>query len=237
MPHRQNSAPAPFPEGIAGGQQSICARVSEAAKEALDLLAELQPIGLNPDLKAIDELKAWIRSEFMELVGELTFAEGPSVVRVEEVFSMLLDQMGTLQDLVEDEEGTTVFPALADNIASLYRSWNNMQQLFEVQVGIVIKHLGIAQEAIEQVRGNMDYTSGASLNALLNSIQTFLSETAPRAISEGGGFALRSRIAPAAGEWCSFVRASLIDTSLYTPQLTRALAALAGRMDEVAWNC
>lgn len=251
--------------GISGGRQSICARVSETARESLALVAELQPMGANPDLKAIEELKGWIRSEFMELVGELRFEEGPSVTRVEEVFSMLLDQMGTLQDLMEDEEGVTGFSALADRIAALYRSWNNMQQLFEVQIGIVVKHLNIANDALDEVRAQMDAasigfeqrrvmilsfeTSGLdrgsmSMEDLLYRIRAFLAETALEAIAKGGGFALRERLAPAAAEWRDLVRATLhnensagIRTRLFTPHVIHALAALANRLDEVAWNC
>lgn len=253
------------PEGIGGGQHSICALVSETARESLPLLAELQPVGAHPDTKAIDELKSWIRSEFMELVGELSFEAGPSVTRVEEVFSMLLDQMGTLHDLMEDEEGVTAFPALADQMAALYRSWNNMQQLYEMQIGIVARHLNIANEAIEEVRNQLDVASigpderrvmilrfdatgldhpSVSMEALLSGIRHFVAETAPEVIGDGGGFALRRRIAPAAAEWSNLVRASLhednwsgIRTQLFTPPVIRALAVLAGRLDEVAWNC
>lgn len=232
--------------GICGGQESICARVTETARGTLALLAELQPMGSDPDTKAINELKSWIRSEFMELVGELSFADGPSVVRVEEVFSMLLDQMGTLHDLMEDEEGVTGFPALADQIAGLYRSWNNMQQLFEVQIGIVARHLNIANEAIDEVRAQMDSASigleqrrvmilrfessgldceSMSMEELLSAIRTFLTEKALDEIDKGGGFALRMRLAPAATEWCNLVRATLHDensagirTRIFTPR-------------------
>jgi len=260
LPHRPSST-----EGIGGGQASILARVAETAKESLALVSELQPMGPAPDTKAIDELKSWIRSEFMELVGELTFEEGPSVTRVEEVFSMLLDQMGTLHDLMEDEEGVTGFSALADQIAGVYRSWNNMQQLFEVQIGIVARHLNIASEAIAEVRAQMDAASigvedrrvmtvrfeasgldhpSMSMEELLSGIRRFLTETAPDAITRGGGFALRNRIAPAATEWRDLVRATLNDENsagfrsrAFTPQVVCALAALASRLDEVAWNC
>jgi hypothetical protein len=265
-PAEPSAAPNPGPsaEGIWGGLESICARVREAARESLGLLAELQPVGPHPDIKGIDELKSWIRSEFMELVGELSFEDGPSVTRVEDVFSMLLDQMGTLQDLMEDEEGATAFPALADQIAALYRSWNNMQQLFEVQIGIVAKHLNIAITAVDEVRAQMDAASigfeqrrvmlvnfeasgldhpSISIEGLLGGIQTFLAETAREIIAAGGGFALRTGVRPAAAEWCNLVRASLHDDASgtqarhFTPQVIHSLAALASRLDEVAWNC
>jgi hypothetical protein len=250
--------------GITGGHESIRERVSETANEALALLAELQPMGADPDLKGIEELKGWIRSEFMELVGELTFSDGPSVTRVEEIFSMLLDQMGTLQDLMEDEEGVTGFPAVADQMAALYRSWNNMQQLFDVQITIVMKQLALVVEAIESVRFAMDAafigpaerqsmildfesaglnTAPMPMEVLLSAIHTFASDEASREISGAGGFALRSRIAPVAAEWCDHVRATLHDENTasrggaFTPQVIRALAGLAGRLDEVAWNC
>jgi hypothetical protein len=262
---RQGPESARLVESIGGGQASICARVAGAAKEAIAHLAALRPMGADPDFKAIEELKSWIRGEFMELVGELSFSDGPSVLRVEEVFSMLLDQMGTLQDLMEDEEGVTSFPALADQMAALYRSWNNMQQLFETQIGIVSKQLSLVTEAIENVRLTMDAASvgpearrvmvlsfetagldypSTPMDALLAAIQSFASDIAPRAISAGGGFALHNRVAPTAVEWCDLVRACLNEENsggnradIFTPQVTRSLSVLAGRLDEVAWNC
>ncbi len=253
-------------EGLCGGQDSICARVASGARDALGLLAEMQPMGAQPDLRAIEELKSWIRSEFMELVGELRFEQGPNVTRVEEIFSLLLEQMGTLNELMEDEENVTAFPALADQIAALYRSWNNMQQLFEVQIAIVIKHLAMVEEAIDEVLGALDATPfgveerhrmlmrfdgmgldkrPTTIDGLLNSVREFVTEAAPKAISAGGGFALHGRVKPAAEDWCDLVRASLHDDNssagfraeLFTSQVIRTVAALAERLDEVAWNC
>ena len=74
IPHQPELNDASSAEGITGGQKSIRARVAEAGREAVALLTELQPMGTEPDVKGIEELKSWIRSEFMELVGELTLA-------------------------------------------------------------------------------------------------------------------------------------------------------------------
>jgi hypothetical protein len=83
-----------------------------------------------------------------------------------------------------------------------------------------------------------------SLENLLTWVHTFAAEGGPRTITAGGGFALRNRIAPAAAQLGDLVRAATDETNpkcippkLVTPPVGRALGSLAGRLDEVAWNC
>jgi hypothetical protein len=266
--HASTPEPTTPAAGITGGQESIFTRVAEAASEAIIILEDLHPLGPDPDLNAVDELKTWIRSELMEILGELTLDPGPGVARIEHVFTMLLDQMGTLQDLMDDDEAISGFPALADQIASLYRSWNNMQQVFDIQLGIVAKQFGLVIEALDEAIFTLDATSlgvaerqlmlvrfettdtaalgtqPMSLDHLLTWVKTFATESGPRAISEGGGFALRSRVFPAATLLNKLLLATIDDTNpsgipagLITPQVGRVLNTLAGRLDEVAWNC
>src|SRR5208282_279527 len=110
------------------------------------ILSLLDELHLNPtevNARDIDQLRARIRSGLTELVGELTVGGGPRVRRVDDIFTLLLERMSQLQDFLPDEGDATHFPAIADQMASVYRSWNNMQQLFGVQTTIVAKQLGL----------------------------------------------------------------------------------------------
>jgi hypothetical protein len=256
-------------DGVTGGKDSIRERVLAVANDSLSLLDDLQSPD-NRNANEFDRLRILVRSHLTQLVGEMSVLGGPRVPHVEQLFASLLEHLASLQDRLQDDDGITSFPALADNVASLYRSWNNMQQLFNLQITIVNNQLNLVIEALEELRSSMNnaafgtaerqimivgfdapgFEAGVreqphmSVENLLTWISNFASEGGPRIIEEGGGFALRSRVAPAATQLSELISAATdeanpqrIPARLITPQIARTLASLAGRLDEVAWNC
>lgn len=262
-------------KGVTGGKESIRELVLAVANESLAILDDLQPVvrrtgASQADRDVVERLRALIRSQLTELTGEMSVASGPRTLRVEQIFTSLLDQLASLQDLLGDEEHHGDFPALAGHVASLYRSWNNMQQILDLQMSIVTKQLGLVLEAVEEVRFAMNSGSAGpaerqiamvrfdvpgfgpevreqppmSVENLLTWVHTFASEGGPRAMAEDRGFALKTRVAPAALELAELLRAAVDDAnpagipaSLLTPQADRAIHVVASRLDEVAWNC
>ena len=77
--------------GISGAQASIYARAQEAVDQFLPLLDGLYPLDVEADAPDVEALKAIIRTQVNELVGELGLAGGPRVTRVNQIFSLLLD--------------------------------------------------------------------------------------------------------------------------------------------------
>lgn len=249
--------------GIAGAQASIFQRASVTASETLPLLDKIDVLSWESNNRDISRLKNLIRSGFAEVVGELSMPGGPRVARVEQIFALLLDQLAALHDGIEDEENLARFRIVTDNTASLYRSWNNIQQLFGTQTGIVTQQFGLVADAVEEVRQTMDAVflgaeerlgmvilagsadgSSLSVEDLLTWIHDFVSGEGPQALDDAGGFALRNTIFPLARKLRALVLAGLEERNLTnfpkrcsTPPLHRAMKNLEGRLDELAWNC
>jgi hypothetical protein len=251
--------------GTNGVQVRMYNRAVEAANTALRLLDRLKVLDPGSPAGNVTALKGLIRSEFSELVGELALANGPRSERIEQIFSLLLDQLGELQEGIEDDDNLTSFRTLADCVASLFRSWNNIQQLFGTQTGIVRQQFQLVLDALEEFRFTMDAVflgaterqtmmvrfaldtgdaGSVSLEELLGWVQDLAESEGPEAIEKSGGFALRNSIFPAATRLASLTGASLETRNLAhfpklcsTPPLLRAMKNLQARLDELAWNC
>lgn len=257
--------------GVTGGRDGIHNRILTAVSDSLVYLDDLRPEPTQLDAEKIERTRILIRSCLTELLGELSLPAGPRIPRVDEVFETMLDLLAGLQELIHDnEEESGSFQALADQAASLYRSWNNTQQLLGLQMSILTKQLQLVREGVDEVTFamNADGIGPAdrqimilrfdapgldeetreqepmSLDNLLEWAQTFAAEGAQREMSRGGGFILRSRIAPAAVQLGHLIRAAIDDGNpgaipqrQLTPRITRAMSSLATRLDEVAWNC
>ena len=251
--------------GVAGAQRSLQERAAIALDEALPLLEKIELLKGDSTAADVVALKILIRSEMVELLGELSLTSGPSISRVEHIFVLLLDQLAALQEGITDEDNLSHFRIVTDNVASLYRSWNNVQQLFGAQTGIVTKMFGLVTDAVEDLRQTMDavflgaeerqgmmisYMSGSSdgeaisLEDLMNWIQDFMAGEAPHSLDQAGGFALRNTIAPMARKLRALVLAAMEHRNLSafpkrfsSPALQRAVKNMEGRLDELAWNC
>jgi len=252
-------------KGMAGAQASIYRLAVDAANIALPLLERLEVVTTDSSARDVVALKTVIRSEFAELVGELALAQGPNARRVEHIFSLLLDQLGALNDGIEDEDSLTSFQTVADCVASLFRSWNNAQQVFAAGTGIVLKQFQLVLDAAEEVRFTMDAVfigpeersgmtirfaaragepQAVSLEELLGLVHTFATSDGPDAIAQAGGFALRNSVFPNAKKLGRLAGAAMDPRNLETfpkrcsaPPLMRAMRNLEARLDELAWNC
>lgn len=90
--------------GITGAQASLYTRAQEALTQSLPLLDKLYPLQPDADNEDIAAVKAVLRRQLDELVGELGAPGGPGVTRVERYFNLLLaspnstyDNNGTVQ--------------------------------------------------------------------------------------------------------------------------------------------
>ena len=76
--------------GITGAQASLYMRAKEAMDQALPLLDGLYALNPDSDLEMASALKDMIRSQITELTGEMGFAGGPRISRVNQYFHLLL---------------------------------------------------------------------------------------------------------------------------------------------------
>jgi hypothetical protein len=251
--------------GMTDTRASIFARAVKEANTALPILDKMRVLSGDSTPRDVNALKSLVRSEFTELVGELALANGPRAERVESIFSLLLDQLAALQEGIEDEDNLTNFRIVADCVASLYRSWNNVQQLFGAQTGIVLQQFKLVSDAVEEVRFTMEtlsigpaerkgmvITQGSraedpdpfSIEELLTWVHDFAAGDGPAMIEERGGFALRNFVFPEAKKLCEMASAAIelrnrahFAKRYNTPTLQRAMKNLEARLDELAWNC
>jgi hypothetical protein len=248
-----------------GAQSLMFSRVLKAANEALPLLDKLQVLGREANQDEVKQLKHEIRTECSEMIGELALTGGPSMTRVEEIFSLLLDQLGALQEHIEDDENVSKFRILADYVASLFRSWNNMQQIFATHTLIVLQQFVLVADAVEEARFTMEnagldseerrrmpirnahFASGApsvSVEDLLLWIEDFVAAEGPQVIEEAGGFSLRNTVLPIVKRMRGLVTACTAGSNLAnfprswsTSTVQRAIRNLEAKLDELAWNC
>lgn len=84
--------------GITGAQASLYKRAQEALAQALPLLDGLYPLLPDADVEDIAAVKAVLRKQLEELVGELGAPGGPGLTRVEHYFNLLLAGPGSTYD-------------------------------------------------------------------------------------------------------------------------------------------
>jgi hypothetical protein len=78
--------------GITGAQASVYTRAKDALDQSLPLLDGLYPLFKEAKDEDVAALRATVRSQFTDLVGELGFLGGPRISRVTQLFLLLLGQ-------------------------------------------------------------------------------------------------------------------------------------------------
>jgi hypothetical protein len=78
--------------GITGAQASVYKRAKDALDQSLPLLDGLYPLFKEAKDEDVAALRAIVRSQFTDLVGELGLIGGPRIARVTQLFSLLLGQ-------------------------------------------------------------------------------------------------------------------------------------------------
>ena len=76
--------------GITGAQASLYMRAKEAMDQSLPLLDGLESLNPDSDSDMATALKEIVRSQITELTGEMGFAGGPRISRVNQYFHLLL---------------------------------------------------------------------------------------------------------------------------------------------------
>lgn len=118
--------------GISGAQASLYSRAKDAVDRALVLLDGLYALRSDADPQDSESLKAIIKSQLTELVGELGLPSGPRVTRVDQLFFLLVngllnpqanqvqtdpDQVGGTLGTLREEFGLwTVTPPAGSNL-------------------------------------------------------------------------------------------------------------------------
>lgn len=77
-------------QGITGAQASLYTRAKEALDKCLPLLEGLYPLNPEAELEDANALRGLARSQMMEIVKELGQVGGPSTLRVDTYFNILL---------------------------------------------------------------------------------------------------------------------------------------------------
>ena len=78
--------------GITGAQASVYKRAKDALDQSMPLLDGLYPLFKEAKDEDVAALRATVRSQFTDLVGELGLIGGPRIARVTQLFSLLLGQ-------------------------------------------------------------------------------------------------------------------------------------------------
>jgi len=78
--------------GITGAQASVYKRARDALDQSLPLLDGLYPLFKEAKDEDVAALRATVRTQFTDLVGELGLLGGPRISRVTQLFSLLLGQ-------------------------------------------------------------------------------------------------------------------------------------------------
>lgn len=140
---------------ITGAQASVYKQATVALENALPLLNGLTPLRADADAEDTEAMRAIIRTEMTELVGELGLIGGPRVQRVDSFFDKLIGPLvptpsfnpervkGQLSRLrqrfgltrarvntITEEQNLTNFLILVDYVNSLYQSWNSKRAFF-----------------------------------------------------------------------------------------------------------
>jgi hypothetical protein len=140
--------------GVSGAQASIYVQAQGAVTSSLPLLEGLYALRLDADLEDVEALKAIIRQHLGELVAELGVAGGPRMLRVNQLFWLLLGEFesdpnlvtgivgslrdelfgdgpsGSLVNRLDEEQDLTNFRIFADYLTSLRQSWRNNRDFF-----------------------------------------------------------------------------------------------------------
>jgi len=144
--------------GITGAQASIYTRAKDALDKCLPLLDGLRPLDPEAESQDVTALRALAKSQLTEIVREFGGVGGPSPLRVDTYFEILLgasatspidaDSLtaGTLKSVrdvyglnfdrnafsnsIDDEQDITNFRIVVDYVISLLQTWINNKQFF-----------------------------------------------------------------------------------------------------------
>lgn len=167
--------------GITGAQASLYHRAKTAIQDGIRLLNGLNPLKPSADRENMEATRAIIRTEMQELLAELGARGGPRILRVDNLFQLLLGEDvdsgnqrpgGQLKKLaeyfglvrgqintVEEEQNYSNFLTLKDYLQSLRRSWVDYKHTQQSSAGAYIgtqlvrlsQALAVVAESVQEV--------------------------------------------------------------------------------------
>ncbi|QZZ20644.1 hypothetical protein J5X98_26020 [Leptothermofonsia sichuanensis E412] len=167
--------------GITGAQASLYHRAKTAIQDGIQLLNGLTPLKPSADRENMEATRSIIRTEMQELLAELGARGGPRILRVDNLFQLLLgDDLdsgnqrpdGQLKKLaeyfglvrgqintVEEEQNYSNFLTLKDYLQSLRRSWVDYKRTQDSSAGAYIgtqlvrlsQALAVVAESVQEV--------------------------------------------------------------------------------------
>lgn len=167
--------------GITGAQASLYHRAKTAIQDGIRLLNALTPLKPSADRENMEATRAIIRTEMQELLAELGARGGPRILRVDNLFQLLLGKEvdsgnqrpdGQLKKLekyfglvrgqintVEEEQNYSNFLTLKDYLQSLRRSWVDYKHTQQSSAGAYIgtqlvrlsQALAVVAESVQEV--------------------------------------------------------------------------------------
>lgn len=149
--------------GITGAQASLYTRAKYTLDQSLPLLDGLRALNPAADPEDVEALRAVVRSQMIELVGEMPYAGGPRVSRVTQYFSLLLGQ--TLS--------TNMTPPVETNPDKVAGTLGNLRDVF-----------GVATLIYHRPHGAPPYTPRPTSNPLINTIDDEQNTTNYRVLSD-----------------------------------------------------
>lgn len=168
---------------VTGAQANLHALAAARLEPTITLLDNLEPLGFAVDREDMGAIRAVIKSDLEELVGELNVEGGPRGPRVEDLFERLVGdakqigqtvESGHLSDLKKrfsidqkqvqttDEEVVYAnYLAIVDYVLQIRASWEAFKTTFlgkdlGTRLVLLSRALGVAAEAVEEVRTAMD---------------------------------------------------------------------------------
>jgi hypothetical protein len=167
--------------GITGAQASLYHRAKTAIQDGIRLLTALTPLKPSADRENMEATRSIIRTEMQELLVELGARGGPRILRVDNLFQLLLGEDadsgnqrpgGQLKKLaeyfglvrgqintVEEEQNYSNFLTLKDYLQSLRRSWVDYKRTQDSSAGAYIgtqlvrlsQALAVVAESVQEV--------------------------------------------------------------------------------------
>ncbi|HIK39301.1 hypothetical protein [Thermoleptolyngbya sp. M55_K2018_002] len=167
--------------GITGAQASLYHRAKTAIQDGIRLLNALTPLKPSADRENMEATRSIIRTEMQELLAELGARGGPRILRVDNLFQLLLGEDldsgnqrpdGQLKKLaeyfglvrgqintVEEEQNYSNFLTLKDYLQSLRRSWVDYKRTQHSSAGAYIgtqlvrlsQALAVVAESVQEV--------------------------------------------------------------------------------------
>jgi hypothetical protein len=144
---------------ITGAQASIYQRAKVAYDTAKPLIDSLTPLRTDPDSETIEAVRSIVSTEFQELVNELGYEGGPRVSRVDDLFTILLQQNFPLAPprtgMIQD--------AINADLLAVYGSG---------EVGHLGDQLGMIRDNVNSIDDEQDLTNYLVIQDYLNSLNT-----------------------------------------------------------------